>query len=99
MQEDGLLLTAEEEWRLPGVNDPAERDINSDLSIYHMSKKMETIKLYTPPDTKANELPLKRLAKSVFEQQQTEGCTDLTISSLPSTSKAPVNLRPSFEGE
>lgn len=99
VQEDELLLAAEEGWRLPGVKYPAERNINSNINICCTSKKIQTIKLYTPPDTKANELTLKRLAKSAFEQQQTEGCTALTISSPPSTSEAPVNLRPSFEGE
>lgn len=92
-------MTAEEQWKLPGVNDTAERDIGGNHSICYTSQKIETIKLYTPPDTKANELTPKRLAKSVIDQQQTEGSTDLAISRLPSTSEALINLRPSFEGE
>ncbi|KAL5766788.1 hypothetical protein ACOSP7_017405 [Xanthoceras sorbifolium] len=88
--EDGLLLTAEGEWTSPAASVMPEREISD---------------VCAPPCRKANELTLKGLAKSLFEGQQTEDTSDLTVSSLPSTSDTPfrdslanpMKGKPSFE--
>ncbi|XVE78804.1 hypothetical protein DITRI_Ditri14bG0007400 [Diplodiscus trichospermus] len=88
--EDGISSTAEEEWRLPGLSTLQEKDIHCTNSS---SKADDTWKT-TAPDyhmlhehvlLTANELMLKRLAKSAFELQQTESTNDLSVSSLPNT--------------
>ncbi|KAK1586954.1 hypothetical protein Q3G72_007973 [Acer saccharum] len=99
--EDELLLAAEGEGTSPAASITREGEIG-DISKNNTG---EALKLLSPPCRKINELTLKRLAKSIFEGQRTECASDLTISSLPSTSETPfqdslanpMKVKPSFE--
>ncbi|KAK3205038.1 hypothetical protein Dsin_019084 [Dipteronia sinensis] len=99
--EDVLLLTAEGEGTSPAASIMPEGEIG-DISKNNTG---EALKLLSPPCRKVNELTLNRLAKSIFKWQRTECASDLTISSLPSTSETPfqdslanpMKVKPSFE--
>ncbi|KAI9196691.1 hypothetical protein LWI28_026132 [Acer negundo] len=99
--EDVLLLTAEGEGTSPAASITQEGEIG----VISKNNTGEALKLLSPPCRKINEHTLKRLAKSIFEGQQTECASDLTISSLPSTSETPfqdslanpMKVKPSFE--
>ncbi|XP_044483410.1 putative E3 ubiquitin-protein ligase LIN-1 isoform X2 [Mangifera indica] len=72
--EEILFLTHEEGLRLQEVSASPERDVSDKVSILNTSKKTEEepLGLCAPSNIDANELAFKRLARSVFEQQQPE---------------------------
>lgn len=74
LQEEILFLTYEEGLRLQEVSASPERDVSDKVSILNTSKKTEEepLGLCAPSNIDANELAFKRLARSVFEQQQPE---------------------------
>ncbi|KAJ0083723.1 hypothetical protein Patl1_29893 [Pistacia atlantica] len=84
-----LLLTYEEGLRLQEVSVSPERDVSDKVSISNTSKKTEEdpLELCAPSNTEANELALKRLARSIFEQQQPESTSE----------EQPNKLSPAFE--
>lgn len=96
-QEDGISSTAVEEWRLPGLSMLQEKDIhctNNNSSNADNTRKTAT-RFYdvrhAPVVLNANELMLKRLAKSAFELQQTESADDLNLSILPNCSDEEIH--------
>ncbi|KAE8735498.1 peroxidase 59-like [Hibiscus syriacus] len=80
--EDGISSTAEEEWRLPGLSMLQEKE------AYNVWKTTahEYDELHAPVPLTANELILKRLAKSAFQLRRTKITDDLTLSGLPNFS-------------
>ncbi|XP_021279098.1 putative E3 ubiquitin-protein ligase LIN-2 [Herrania umbratica] len=108
--EDGTSSTAEEEWRLPGLSMQQEKDIHCTNNRSKADNIWQTTAqdfdvLHAPVLLIANELMLKRLAKSVFEPQQTECQVDATLEGLPNPSEKlihnslenPTKVRSSFE--
>ncbi|XP_031267304.1 putative E3 ubiquitin-protein ligase LIN-1 [Pistacia vera] len=87
--EEVLLLTYEEGLRLQEVSVSPERDVSDKVSISNTSKKTEEdpLEVCAPSNTEANELALKRLARSIFEQQQLESTSE----------EQPNKLCPAFE--
>lgn len=79
-----LLLTYEEGLRLQELSVSPERDVSDKVSISNTSQKTEEdpLELCAPSNTEANELALKRLARSVFEQQQPERTNEVTFKIL-----------------
>uniref|UniRef100_A0A5B6ZW80 RING-type E3 ubiquitin transferase n=1 Tax=Davidia involucrata TaxID=16924 RepID=A0A5B6ZW80_DAVIN len=80
--EDGMV--AEQEWRLHKASAPGAGDFNDKFGNSHLRQATleNTLVCHEIPHTKANELTLKRLAKSVFELQQIEESVDLAVSTL-----------------
>ncbi|KAH7849018.1 hypothetical protein Vadar_011809 [Vaccinium darrowii] len=78
--EDGL--TAEDSWRLRRAGAPSKGDPIDKFDIYptYPEKPESTQISQVYAETKANELTLKRLAKSIFELQETDGSMDLMSS-------------------
>ncbi|XP_039043433.1 putative E3 ubiquitin-protein ligase LIN-2 [Hibiscus syriacus] len=81
--EDGISSTAEEEWRLPGLSMLQEKEA---YNIWKTTAQ-DYDELHSPVPLTANELMLKRLAKSAFQLQQTKITDDLTLSGLPNFSE------------
>ncbi|EOY32442.1 hypothetical protein QUC31_019409 [Theobroma cacao] len=108
--EDGTSSTAEKDWRLPGLSMQKEKDIHCTNNRSKADNIWQTTAqdfdvLHAPVLLIANELMLKRLAKSAFEPQQTECKVDVTLKGLPNPSEElihntlenPTKVRSSFE--
>lgn len=82
-QEEALLLTYEEGLRQQEVRVSPERVVSDKVSIYNRSKKSkEPLEICACSNTVANEVALKRLARSVFEQQRPESMSEVTFKIL-----------------
>ncbi|KAK8601937.1 hypothetical protein V6N12_051759 [Hibiscus sabdariffa] len=81
--EDGISLEAEEECRLPGLSMLQRKE------AYNTWQKtaQDCDTPYAPVPLTANELMLKRLAKSAFQLRQAKITDDLTLSGLPNLSE------------
>ncbi|XP_044507006.1 putative E3 ubiquitin-protein ligase LIN isoform X2 [Mangifera indica] len=81
--EEALLLTYEEGLRQQEVRVSPERVVSDKVSIYNRSKKSkEPLEICACSNTVANEVALKRLARSVFEQQRPESMSEAQPSKL-----------------
>ncbi|GMI97475.1 hypothetical protein HRI_003416800 [Hibiscus trionum] len=81
--EDGITSTADEEWRLPGMSMLQEKEAYNTWQI----TAQEYDELHATVPLTANELVLKKLAKSAFQLRQTKITDDLTPSGLPNLSE------------
>ncbi|KAF9688645.1 hypothetical protein SADUNF_Sadunf01G0009800 [Salix dunnii] len=93
----GLLTASNKEWKLINVSVSPGTDLNDDIcnsSARQESEGDTAHMLNSSAHTKANELALKDLAKSVFELQRTEDSGDPELSN----SKKAINEDASTEG-
>ncbi|KAK8695390.1 hypothetical protein V6N13_000554 [Hibiscus sabdariffa] len=81
--EDVICSTAEEEWRLPGMSMLQEKEAYNTWQ----TTAQDYDELHAPVPLTANELMLKRLAKSAFQLRQTKITDDLTLPGPPNLSE------------